>query len=122
MKTMLVARILLALVGTVTAIGATYFTFFASVEEGRVSGAIDWLLAVVAFALAAGYVIAAVRLGHPTQNAVRFAFAVVGLHVVFNVVKLVGYEEMEAVTFFVADVLILVALTGGRRRLLRSDE
>jgi hypothetical protein len=46
-----VARVLLLLMGLVTIGGATYFTFFASPDQGGVSAPVDWLLGAWALAM-----------------------------------------------------------------------
>ncbi|MDQ3409801.1 MAG: hypothetical protein M3469_07465 [Actinomycetota bacterium] len=55
----------------------------------------------------------AVHLGAP--GTMRIAVGLVLAHVVFGVVKLVGYGETEAVGFFAVDPLMLAVLTAANR-------
>jgi FtsH-binding integral membrane protein len=114
---LMVARVMLLLTGAVTLVGAVYFTLFASAEDGGVSTARDWVVAVAALALAVAYLVAALRLArHPSPRAVGVSAALVVAHIVFGMVKLIGYDETESVPFFVADLIILACLALSRRR------
>ena len=116
------ARGLLALVGTMTLLGATYFSFFASAEQGgEPSGLIEWSIAAWALVLAVGYLFAAARLGTPSREVLGIAIGVVVLHIAFNLVKLIGYRESEALVFLVVDLVLfglLLSLNAPRRRAL----
>ena len=109
------ARLLLGLLGASIVFASIYFSFFASAQEGGVSGAVDWVIAAWALAMGLGMVGVAFRLGAP--GTMRMAYGLVLAHVVFGVVKLVGYGETEAVGIFAADLLILAVLAAaGRQR------
>lgn len=110
-----VARGLLGLTGAAVLFGAVYFTFFATAAEGQVSGVVDWLIAVWAMAIAVGYLVAAVRATHASPRMVGFAVAIVAIHIVFGLVKLVGYGETESVPFFAVDLVILGLLAFSQR-------
>lgn len=112
-----VARVLLLLMGLATTGGATYFTFFASPEQGGVSAPVDWVLGAWALTMGVGFVLAAVRLRPPVSaRALRLTVGLIVAHVVFSVVKIVGYSETEAVTFLAVDVVVLALLAASRRR------
>ena len=55
-----------------------------------------------------GFVAVAVRLGAP--GTLRIAGGLVVAHIVFGLVKLVGYEETESLGIFVADIVLLALL------------
>jgi hypothetical protein len=110
------ARVLLALLGIATVGGATYFTFVAAPEQGGVSGPIDVALGVWALAMGAGFIAAAVRLGaRPSARSLRLTAALVGVHVAYSLIKLVGYDETEVIAFFAVDALILALLAAAGR-------
>ena len=109
------ARALLALVGAVGVWATIYFSFFASQAEGRVSGPVDWVVAVWSMVVALGYLSVAVRLGDGTRRTLRLAYGLVIAHIVFNLVKLVGYGETASFVFFALDAAIMGLLAAGRR-------
>lgn len=111
-----VARVLFGLFGVVLVAGTIFFTFFASVEEGGVSGPVDGAVAVWSMIIALGYLYGAVRLGDGTGRTRRLAAGFVVAHIAFGLVKYFGYGEREAVVFFAADLLLLGLLAVGRRR------
>ncbi len=110
-----VARVLFGVLGVVLVAGTVFFTFFASAEEGGVSGPVDWAVAVWSMIMALGYLYAAVRLGDGSARTHWLAAGFVIAHIVFGLVKYFGYGEQEAVVFFVADLLLLGLLAVGRR-------
>lgn len=107
------ARILLGLLGVVIVFSSIYFTFFASVEDGGVSGPVDWVVAAWALAMGLGMGAVAVRLGAP--GTMRIAVGLVLAHVAFGLVKLVGYGETEALGLFGVDLVILAVLAAASR-------
>lgn len=110
------ARVLLALLG-VFGVGATvYFSFYASPEDGGVVNAVDWLVAAWALGIFVGYLYMAVKLGDRTRRSVRIAQGFVLAHVVFGLVKLIGYGETSAVVFFAQDAVLLTLLALAGRR------
>lgn len=109
------ARVLLGLLGASLLAGAVYFTFFAPPEDGGVTTAVDWAVAVWAMATAVGLLVVAVLLGDRTRRTLGLARALLVSHLVFGLVKVVFYAEPESVTFIVVD-LVLLALLAIRRR------
>lgn len=111
------ARVLLALLGAF-GVGATvYFTFYASPEDGGVVRAVDWLVAAWALGIFLGYLYMAVKLGDRTRRSVLMAQGFVLAHVVFGLVKLIGYGETSAaVVFFAQDAVLLALLALAGRR------
>lgn len=104
------ARVLLALLGAF-GVGATvYFSFYAPPEEGGVVNAVDWLVAAWALGIFLGYLYSAGKLGDGTLRSVRIAQGFVLAHVLFGLVKLLGYGETSAVVFFAQDALLFVLL------------
>lgn len=111
------ARVLFGLSGVFLAAGTAYFTFFAPLEEGGVSGVVDWLVAAWSMAVAVGYLVVAVTLGDGTRRTLWLARGLVIAHIAFGLVKLIGYGETETVGFFAFDLLLLGLLAvGGRSR------
>lgn len=110
------ARALLLLVGLFTTAGATYFTIFASPEQGGVTQPVDWFLGGWAMTMGIGLLFAVARLGQSASlRAVRLTAALVGAHIVFSVIKLIGYGESEVVTVLAVDFVILGLLAASRR-------
>lgn len=110
------ARGLLALFGAF-GVGATiYFTFYASPEEGGVVSAVDWLVAAWSMLISLGYLYVAVKLGDRTNRTVYLAQGLVLAHVVFGLVKLIGYGETESIFFFAQDAVLLALLVVAGRR------
>lgn len=109
------ARLLLAVAGLVGVYASIYFSFFASPEEGGVSGAVDWMIAVWAMGMAVGYLAAAIALGRATPRIVQATAGLVSLHILFNVVKVVGYGESEALPMIAVDLLVLGLLAASHR-------
>ena len=105
-----ISRVLFALVGLVSLAGGIYFTFFASAEEGGVSSGADWGVAFWSLSMSVAYLIAAIILSANRPGTMMFGLVVAGLHLVFGVVKLIGYQEYESVPFFAADLAIVVIL------------
>ncbi len=66
-----------------------------------------------ALAMGLGMVAVAVRLGAP--RTIRIAVGLVLAHVVFGLVKLVGYGETEALGLFGVDLVILAVLAAASR-------
>ena len=108
-------RALLALFGAAKLFGTTYFTFFATVEEGRVQSTGDWLVAAWSAALAVAFLVAAVRLGGD-RRVLPVLAGVLLLDLVFSAVKLTVYDEPEAVLFMAVDLVIIGLLTLISRR------
>jgi FtsH-binding integral membrane protein len=101
-------RVLLAAYGLVTLAATAYFTFFASAEAGGVSTAGDALVALWNAVIGVCLLAAAVRLGNRSLSwPLRLAQAAVIAHLVFGLVKYFGYEEQEAIGFFVFDLALL---------------
>ncbi len=107
------ARILLGLLGVSLVYASIYFGFFASPQDGGVSAPVDWVIGAWALAMGLGMVAVAVRLG--AQGTMRMAYGLVLAHVVFGLVKLLGYGETESVGIFAADLLVLAVLAVASR-------
>ncbi len=112
---LIVARVLFALAGLVTLAGGIFFTFFATPEQGGVATAADWGVAVWSIAMSIAYLAAAVLLRPGRVGIFWFAVGLVLLHLVFGLVKLIGYQEYESMPFFLVDAAILVSLALSRR-------
>lgn len=111
------ARVLLLLMGLATTGGAAYFMFFASPEQGGVSAPVDWAFGAWAVAMGVGFVLSAARLRPPVSvGALWLTVSLLVAHVVFSLVKIIGYSESEAVTFLVVDVVVLGLLAASWRR------
>lgn len=101
---------LLALTGAVVMFGSVYFSAIAPPQEVH---AVDWAVAAWAFGLAVAFLALAPRL----PGSLRLVTALVAVHAVFGVVKIVGYDETEAATFIAVDLILLALLSAlGRRQ------
>lgn len=106
----LTSRGLLILLGIVGIASATYFSFFASPQEGGVSTTVDWLVAGWKVVVSAGFVTAALMPGLTRRRRVSFGTALVLADILFGFVKLFGYGESEAVWFFLPNAVLLALL------------
>lgn len=115
-RPLVAARVISGLAATLALFGVTYFTVFAR-EEAQFHGPlvdvplITWKVAVCLALLA---VALAPRLRAATRIQVGIAAAVAELG--FTAVKVVFYDEPEAVTFAVLDLVIIALLVTARRR------
>lgn len=110
------ARAVMLLLGLTGIAGATYFTFFASPEQGGVVTAFDWFVAVWKIVVCVGYLVVALAPGWPAGRRVTVALWLVGADVVFGLVKLFGYGEEESLGFFVPNAVLLGLLLAANRR------
>jgi hypothetical protein len=110
-------RVLLGLFGAFKLGGATFFTFIATAEQGGdPQGVVDWAVAAWSFALAAALIVAAVRLGSGDRRIAVVTAALLLVEIAFSFVKLIGYDEPEAVGFMAVDLVLLVLLAVATRR------
>jgi hypothetical protein len=112
-------RVVLAAYGLVTLAATAYFSFFASAEDGGVATPGDVLVALWNAAIAVCLLVAALQLSAlSTSRPLRLAGSAVVAHLVFGLVKYFGYQEREAVGFFVFDLALLglLLLLGRVRR------
>ena len=109
------ARALLAVYGVSMVLAVGYFSFFASVEDGRVTSFADVLVALWGLGIGLAFLWSAARLDRQGR-ALRIAVAAVLAHVLFGLVKYFGYEERESIGFFLVDLLVLALLAAGFRR------
>ena len=100
-------QMLLGLMGAVVVYGSVYFTVVAPPEEVR---GVDWLVGAWALATGVAAVVLATRLARGDARVRRLATVLLASHVVFGVVKVVGYDEAEAATFIAVDLLLLALL------------
>lgn len=91
------SQALLALMGVVVLFGSVYFTTAGAPAD---IDAVGYLVGAWAFAMSLGFLAGAVRPGPWVRG-------LVALHLVFGVVKVVGYHESAAVPFMCVDVLLL---------------
>ena len=95
------SQALLALMGAVVLFGSVYFSTVGAPED---IDAVGYLVGAWAFAMALGFLVGAVRPGPWLRG-------LVALHLVFGVVKLLGYDESAATPFMAVDVLLLWLLS-----------
>lgn len=110
------ARILLGALGVTGIPAVLYFAFFAAPEDGGVVSAVDWAVGAWAMAVFVGYLVVAVRLGPGRPGVHRLAIGLVLSHLVFGLVKLLGYGETESWLIGAFDVAALVLLALARPR------
>jgi hypothetical protein len=107
--TLAVARALLGLMGVLGLAGATYFSFFASPEEGGVVTAFDWFIASWKLAVSLGFVVVAVAPRMNRTLRVQLMTWLVLADIVFGLVKYFGYDERGAINiiFFAINAVLL---------------
>lgn len=120
-RPLVAARVLAGIAATLALFGVTYFTMFAR-EEAQFLGPwvdvplITWkvgvCIALLAVALAPG-----LRAATRIQVGIVAAVAELG----FTAIKVAFYDEPEAVTFAVLDLVIIGLLVAARRRSTRLD-
>ncbi len=104
--TLRTSQALLALLGAVVCFGSIYFSAIAPPVDVDATG---WAVGAWALAMALAMLVAAVRL--PTgERARRFAIRLLALHFVFGLVKIIGYDEPEALLFMGFDVALIALL------------
>jgi hypothetical protein len=113
-----VTRVLAALFGTLKLGSTTFFLFFATAAQGGdPQGAGDWSVGVWSYAVAAGYLVIAARLGRDPR-VLPFTIGLAVADIAFSVVKFFVYDEPEAIGFTVTTLVLLglVVLASRRRR------
>ena len=108
-------RLLLGIFGAAKLYGTTYFTFFATAEEGLVQSTGDWLVAAWSAALAVAFLVAAVRLGRDRWVVPLLGVALL-LDILFGLVKLIGYGEQESVGFIAVTVVLMILVAAVARQ------
>ena len=98
------SQALLALMGAVVLSGSLYFSTVGAPDD---IDALGYAIGAWAFAMAIGFLVGAVRPGPWVRG-------LLVLHLVFGVVKILGYDEPDAAVFMAVDVLLLLLLS--RRR------
>lgn len=102
--------------GAIVIFGSIYFSVVAPPE--RVDG-LDWVVGAWALASGAASIVLGLRLAGGGERVWRAAVALIALHVVFGLIKVVAYAEGEALTFVGVDLVVLALLARlrtGRRR------
>lgn len=99
--------------GLLVVCGVLLFTVIAPTEP---LSAADWLVAAIGLALGLASILVGVRLGHATPELRRTASGIVGAHMAFSVMKLIAYDELEALAFLALATLALVALVDRQPR------
>ncbi len=108
---MAIARALLGVMGVLGLAGATYFTFFASPQEGGVVSAFDWFIAAWKIVVSLGFVVVAVAPRMSRALRVQLATWLVLADIVFGLVKYLGYDEREAINIILFAInAVLLAL------------
>ncbi len=102
-----IARSLLGVMGVVGIAAATYFTFFASPEEGGVVTGFDWFVAAWKIVVSVGFVAVAVAPRMHRVLRVQLATWLLLADVVFGLVKIFGYNERESVVFLLVSAVLL---------------
>lgn len=102
-----IARSLLGVMGVAGLAGAAYFTFFASPEEGGVVTGFDWFVAGWKIVVSLGFVAVAVVPSMHRALRVQLATWLLLADVVFALLKIFGYDELESVVFLAVDVVLL---------------
>ena len=105
------AQALMLVVGTVGLAGVTYFTMLEP-EDGM--NAADGAVAALLFIGSLGYIAAGRRLGTGDSEIWMAALGFAVLRVALSVVKVFGYNEGEAISFLVVDIIIVALLMTGQ--------
>jgi hypothetical protein len=104
-------RVLLGAVGAFKLAGTAYFLFIAGAEQGGdPEGLLDWSVGAWSTVLAVAFLVGAVRLAGAPRRTVRALAGVIAVDLAFSAVKLLGYDEPEAVGFMAVDLVFLVLL------------
>jgi hypothetical protein len=106
-----IAQALMAVVGIVGIVGVTYFTMLEP-EDGMTAA--DGAVAALLFIGSLGYIAAGRKLGSNDPEIWMTALGFAAMRVAFSVVKVFGYDEGEAVSFLVLDILIVALLMTGQ--------
>ncbi len=110
-------RVLLGAFGAFKLAGTAYFLFFATAEQGGdPQGVLDWSVGIWSTVLATALVIAAFRLRRGDRRIVRVVSGLLLVEVAFSLVKLIVYDEPEAVGFMAVDLVIFGLLAAIIRR------
>lgn len=99
--------LLLGPLGALVVFGSIYFGVLAPPNDRTV---LDWLIGVWALGIGVGSLVIGVRLASGGLSLRRAALVLVTSHVVFGIVKVVGYGESEAAGFIAFDVIALALL------------
>lgn len=113
---LLTVRVLLGVLGAAKLAGTGYFTFFASVEEGGVTTAGDWVVAGWSLLISVGFLVAAATLRPGNRPMFRALVVLLLADLAFGLVKLIGYRETEALAFTGVSLLLLGLVTVAGRR------
>jgi len=113
-----VARVLLAVMGLAGLAGATYFSFFATPEEGGVVTAFDWFIAAWKLIVSLGFLFVAMTPGMDRTLRAQMGIWLVLADIVFGLIKYFGYDEREAINlaFFAVNAVLLGLLHLARRQ------
>ena len=99
--------------------GSVWFTFFAPATEGGVVTGFDWFVGLWAMGAAVALLLVALAPVRPPARRLQWAWWVMGVHLVWALVKLVGYDELPVSAVVVAvdaGILALLWLAGRGRR------
>ena len=105
--------LLLAPLGALVVSGSIDFSV---IEPPRDPGTVDWLVGAWALALGLGNIFVGSKLSSGRPVFRRAALTLVACHLMFGVVKVVGYGESEAATFLLLDALAIGLLSTGAVR------
>lgn len=110
-----VARVLAALFGSLQLAGAAYFLLVAPEESVWLGAWVDVPVLAVLFTGMALKLVAGLAPGLRPGRRIQVGFVAVGLSVAATALKVPLYDEPEALTFVLADALLLALLVLGRR-------
>jgi hypothetical protein len=94
------AQVLLGLLGALSLFGSVFFT----VTDA--SGAVEWAIGAIAFAIAIGLLLAA--------REPAYGIPAVTAHLAFGLLKVAAYHESAAVVFMAVDAIVLALLLARR--------
>src|SRR5688572_8089528 len=106
-----IAQALMVVVGAVGIAGVTYFTMLEP-EDGM--NVVDGAVAALLFIGSLGYIAAGRKLGLGDSEVWMAALGFALLRVALSVVKVFGYNEGEAISFLVLDIVIVALLMTGQ--------
>jgi hypothetical protein len=108
----------MGLSGAQLLVGAIYFLFFATPDEGGVVSAFDWFVAIWALVAALGLLATSLAPFPARSTRLQAAWWVMGVHLLWALVKLLAYDEMpvSAIVVLVDLVILILLWRAGRAR------
>lgn len=119
-RTLLAARIIAGVIGTVQLVGAVFFLFIAPHEAIWVGPWVDAPVVTLTLTATALKLALALAPGLGVPRRITVGLVAVGLGAALTLIKVPVYEEPEGVVFLIVDAALLVLLLLARRSTRRA--